>query len=62
MLDKSAERLASGMLAKTGIAAIWHTHVAAAAAYGLGKREIADELTQIAEAAERLWAVQRAGA
>jgi hypothetical protein len=55
VLDKSAERLASGMLAKTGIAAIWDTHVAAAAAYGLGKPDIAAELTEIAEAAERVW-------
>jgi hypothetical protein len=43
------------MLAHTGIAAIWDTHIAAAAAYGLGKPDIADGLIEIAEAAERLW-------
>jgi hypothetical protein len=43
------------MLALTGITAIWDTHVAAAAAYGLGRPDIAANLTEIAEAAERLW-------
>ena len=43
------------MLAHTGIAAIWDTHIAAAAAYGLGKPDIAAGLIEIAEAAERLW-------
>ena len=51
----SAERIASRMLARTGIAAIWDAHVAAAAAHGLGQPDIAAELTEIAEAAERLW-------
>ena len=50
----AAEKLAARMLAHTGIAAIWDTHVAAAAAYGLGNQEMAGELTEIAEAAERL--------
>jgi hypothetical protein len=43
------------MLARFGVRAIWDTHVAAAAAFGLGKPELADELVEIAEAAEREW-------
>ena len=49
------EKLASRMLAQTGIAAIWDAHVAAAAAHGLGKPDMAASLIEIAEAAERLW-------
>jgi hypothetical protein len=52
---ESAERLASRLLAQSGVTAIWDTHIAAAAAYGLGNREIAASLVEIAEAAERLW-------
>ena len=48
------ERLASRMLARHGSAFIWDTHVAAAAAYGLGELAIAEDLTEIAEAAETL--------
>jgi hypothetical protein len=55
VLAESAERLASRMLAQSGVAAIWDAHVAAAAAYGLGNPDIAAELIVIAEAAERLW-------
>ena len=55
MIGEPAERLAFQMLAHTGIAAIWDTHIAAAAAYGLGKHDLADGLIEIAEAAERLW-------
>lgn len=55
MRVESAERLASRMLARTGIVAIWDAHVAAAAAHGLGKPDIAAALMEIAEAAERLW-------
>lgn len=43
------------MLAQTGITAIWDAHVAAAAAHGLGKPDIAIRLMEIAEAAEKLW-------
>ena len=50
-----AERIAARMLARHGIAFIWDTHVAAAAAYGLGNLSIAEDLTQIAEAAEQEW-------
>jgi hypothetical protein len=49
------ERIASRMVAERGIAAIWDTYVAAAAAYGLGKLDAAAALIEIAEAAERLW-------
>ena len=42
------------MLAHNGIAAIWEAHVAAAAAHGLGKHDMAASLIEIAEAAERL--------
>jgi hypothetical protein len=61
VLAISAEKLAFRLLAQSGVAAIWDIHVAAAAAYGLGNREMAAELTEIAEAAERLW-LARAGA
>jgi hypothetical protein len=41
------------MLARKGIVAIWDTHVAAAAAHGLGDFDLAASLVEIAEAAER---------
>ena len=50
-----AERYALQLLDGHGIAAIWDTHVAAAAAYGLGKLNVAASLTEIAEAAEQEW-------
>ena len=49
------QKIASKMLARYGIAFIWEAHVAAAAAYGLGKLSVAKDLTEIAEAAEREW-------
>src|SRR5437763_7044169 len=52
---KSAEKIAARMLDRHGLAFIWDTHVAAAAAYGLGQLSIAEDLTEIAEAAEQLW-------
>lgn len=52
---RSTEEIASRMLARYGIRFIWDTHVAAAAAYGLGKLSIAADLTDIAEAAEQHW-------
>jgi len=55
LTETTAEKLAGRMLARTGIAAIWDAHVAAAAAYGLGKLDRAASLMEIAEAAERLW-------
>ena len=51
---KSAEKIASHMLERHGLAFIWDTHVAAAAAYGLGQLSIAEDLAEIAEAAEQL--------
>ena len=51
----SAEKLASKMLARYGMPFIWEAHVAAAAAYGLGKASIAENLIEIAEAAEQEW-------
>ena len=50
-----AEKIASRILARVGIAAIWDAHVAAAAAYGLGKMDAAASLLEIADAAEREW-------
>jgi hypothetical protein len=50
-----AEKYAVRMLASNGIAAIWETHIAAAAAYGLGNMDVATTLIKIAEAAEREW-------
>ena len=60
LTETTADKLASRMLAHNGIAAIWDSHVAAAAAHGLGKHDMAASLIEIAEAAERLWAA-RAG-
>jgi hypothetical protein len=51
----AAEKLASRMLAEHGVAFIWDTHVAAAAAYGLGEPDVARDLVEIAEAAENEW-------
>ena len=56
MIDQlAAEKLASRMLAEHGVAFIWDTHVAAAAAYGLGEPDVARALIEIAEAAENEW-------
>lgn len=52
---KSAETIASRMLDQHGLAFIWDAHIAAAAAYALGKLSIATDLIEIAEAAEQLW-------
>lgn len=53
MILLSSEKLAARMLASSGVQAIWNTHLATAAAYGLGKRDLADALIDVAEAAER---------
>lgn len=55
----SAEKIASRMLTRYGVAFIWDAHVAAAAAYGLGNEGVASSLIEIAEAAEQEW-LQRA--
>jgi hypothetical protein len=51
----TAERIASRMLALSGVVAIWDAYLAAAAAHGLGTPDLAESLIQIAEAAEREW-------
>jgi hypothetical protein len=48
-----ADKIAARMLAQFGIKFIWDAHVAAASAYGLGNVDLADDLIDIAEAAER---------
>jgi len=50
-----AQKIAATMLARYGMVFIWDTHIAAAAAYGLGNKGIAEDLTEIAEAAEQVW-------
>jgi hypothetical protein len=50
-----ADELATGMLAHSGLPVIWDLHLAAAAAKVQGKLEMAAALTELAEAAERLW-------
>ena len=54
MRTETCDYLAAKMLARYGNKFIWDTHVAAAAAYGLGNLRIAEDLLQIAEAAEKL--------
>ena len=53
-----AEKLARDMLERDGVAAIWELHIAALAAKEAGKLEVAASLVEVAEAAERLWAVR----
>ena len=55
MTQATAERLASRMLASSGVRAIWDAYVAASAAHGLGRAEVAEALIHVAEAAEREW-------
>lgn len=50
---KSAEKIASRILARHGVAFIWDAHVAAAAAYELGNQVVARSLIELAEAAEQ---------
>lgn len=45
--------IATRMLARDGIAAIWRLHIAAGIAYRTGNRSAAASITEIAEAAER---------
>ena len=53
-----AEKLARDMLERDGVAAVWELHIAALAAKEAGKLEVAASLVEVAEAAERLWAVR----
>ena len=55
MTQASAEKLAARMLTASGVRAIWDAYVAASAAHGLGRPDIAESLINIAEAAEREW-------
>ena len=50
-----AESLALSMLARDGIAAIWHLHLSAAEAHRTGRRSAAASISEIAEAAEQAW-------
>jgi hypothetical protein len=51
----ASRQIALTLLACNGIAAIWDLHIAAADAYAVGKREMAECFIEIAEAAEREW-------
>ena len=51
-----AEAVATRLLAREGIAAIWQLHVAAARAHREGHPLAGLSIIQIADAAERLWA------
>jgi hypothetical protein len=50
-----ADMLASRLLAREGLAAIWNLHVAAASAYRNRRLETAEALVSLADAAERAW-------
>src|SRR5689334_14309840 len=52
MPQATAERIASRMLAMSGVQAIWDLHLAASAAHGLGRDDVAESLIMMAEAAE----------
>jgi len=56
MTDQTfAEKLASRLLARQGIAAIWELHIAAASAYRRGYVERAEGFAELADLAEREW-------
>jgi hypothetical protein len=59
MTQATAEKLAARMLASSGLRAIWDSYVAASAAHGLGRADVAEAIIAVAEAAEREW-MQRA--
>jgi hypothetical protein len=50
-----AEKLASKMLARDGVGAIWELHILAANEYRKGRLETAEALIVLADAAEREW-------
>jgi len=50
-----AETLASRLLARDGMAAIWSLHVAAAAEHRNGRLETAAALVALADAVEHKW-------
>jgi len=55
MPRRLVEKLASKMLARGGIGAIWELHILAANAYGEARLETAEALVVLADAAEREW-------
>jgi len=55
LTETTIEELGTRMLALTEYCRYLGAHIAAAAAHGLGKHEMAASLIDIAEAAERLW-------
>jgi hypothetical protein len=55
------ERLALRVLAREGITAIWHLHIAAAQADAGGRPTAAAMLIETADAAEREWRVAAPG-
>ena len=54
-LDKLPDGIASRMLARNGLAAIWELHVAAGIAYRTGNFAAAASIMELADAAEREW-------
>jgi hypothetical protein len=49
------ENLASAILERSGVEAIWRLHTAAAEVYQIGNPSAAAAILEIAEAAERAW-------
>jgi len=56
-----SEQVASNLLNRYGLAAIWQLHLSAAAAYRKGNAMAARSIVDVAEAAEREW-LRRAAA
>ena len=56
-----SEQVASNLLNRYGLAAIWQLHLSAAAAHRKGNPMAARSIVEIAEAAEREW-LRRAAA
>jgi hypothetical protein len=56
-----AEQVASNLLNRYGLAAIWQLHLSAAATYRKGNAMAARSIIDVAEAAEREW-LRRAAA
>ena len=56
-----SEQVASNLLNRYGLAAIWQLHLSAAAAYRKGDAMAARSIVDVAEAAEREW-LRRAAA
>jgi hypothetical protein len=54
-MGASPARIASRVLAREGIEAIWRLHEAAASAHRAGHAWAAETLIEIADAAEEIW-------